>query len=247
MIQSKKKSYPDVAYADVRARCVACLHAARSVAQADLFELEWDGRAALVKDFSARPWIVRRLWSRAILAREVRALKHLQGIEGIPTLYALAGPEAFVMERLDAERLPHLRHGPPPDGYWERARRLLDQMHERGVAHGDLRRKNLLVGSNGEACLIDFATAIRRKNRGWGGWLHTQLFRRCRRIDQVTFARLKAYFAPDGLDAEERHWLASEPWYLIVGRFLKKRVYRLTKRRFWRDRIRKLWQDKDKE
>lgn len=227
----------EIPYPQLQARRGRCFHAGRSVAQADLYELEWEGRPALLKDFSGRPWLVRRFWGRAVIAREVRALRRLQGVAGIPRLYAIAGPEAFVMERLDATRMPHKSEAPPPEVFWRNARRLIDELHERGIGHGDLRRKNILVGPQGEAYLIDFATAFLRSGRSR---LSGAIFRRYRSVDRVTFARIKSTY-PKGaaLSAEEQGWLDDQPWYLTLPRLLKKRLYRLRKPRWWRDRLHK--------
>lgn len=229
-----------VPYASIRGKRGRCFHAARSMGQADLFEIEWEGRPALLKDFSDRPWFMRVWFSRFIAAREVRALTYLQGVPGIPQLYATAGSEAFIMERLDGVRLPKKDEAPPPPQFWERARTLMDQLHDHGVGHGDLRRKNILLGPGGEAFLIDFATASFRKGDGRAGGLANFIYRRYCRVDNVTFARIKASYGTVALDEEELGWLADEPWFLRVGRVLKKRVYRLRKGSFWSNRLHKL-------
>ncbi len=231
---------PDFPYDKVRARCDDPFHPARSPAQADLFALEWEGRAAVLKDFSARPWLIRQTWGRAIAGREVRVLRRLAGLEGVPELIGTAGPFAFLMQRLDAVRLPGRRLPPPPPEFWSNARRLLEEFHARGTTHGDLRRKNILVGPGGSAWLIDFATAIRRREGTPAAGLFDFFFKRARRIDRITYARIKASYAPELLDAEERRWLAEEPLDLRVGRWLKKNVYRLRKGRFWRRQIRRM-------
>ena len=209
------------------------------MAQADIHELPWEGRAALLKDFSGRPWWVRLVWSRRVMRREIRTLQSLEGVAGIPRVLALAGRNAFVLERLNATRMPKIwREAPPPPAFWINGRRLIEQLHARGVGHGDLRRKNILMGPGGEAYLIDFATALRHKPRGWNAWLINALLVRYQQVDRVTWARIKASYRSARLDEEERRWLAEEPWFLSLGRWLKKRVYRLRKPQWWRDRFR---------
>ena len=228
----------DIDYKTARERRGRLFHEGRSVAQADIYETDWEGRPALLKDFSDRPWLVRRWWGRAVLAREVRVLRDLNSVEGVPRLYATAGPEAFIMERLDATRMPGRKDPPPSPAFWANARRLIDQFHEQGIGHGDLRRKNILVGPHDEAYLIDFATTISCKSRG-SRWRRF-LYQRYRRIDRVTFARIKASYDPAGLDAVELDWLASEPLYLRAGRILKKTFFRFTKPKFYRKRAHRL-------
>jgi tRNA A-37 threonylcarbamoyl transferase component Bud32 len=219
-------STPDIPYPEARARRGAVFHAARSSAQADLYEYDWDGHPALLKDFNGRPGWVRRLWGGRVCAREARALNRLADLPGVPHLLATAGPYAFIMERIDAVRLPRRRHGRPSPRYWANARALLDRLHDAGVSHGDLRRKNLLIGPGDEAYLIDFATAARlRDDAGPEAALSRWFFHRIRRIDRVTFARIKASYDPSSLDVTERAWLAGQPWYLKAGRWLKRNVY----------------------
>lgn len=211
-----------------------CLHRGRSIAQADLYETQWQGRRAVLKDFSARPWWVRRWWGRAIAAREVRALNALDGIAGVPQLYCVVSPCAFLMERLQADRLPRRRDGKPQPEFWGRLRALVDAMHARGAAHGDLRLKNVLIGPDGQPYLIDFATAILIRKSGLTASISRFLFDRCVRIDRIKLARMRAYYDRESLTAEERLWLSGEPWYLKIGRLLKRRVYRLRKPEFRR-------------
>ena len=174
-------------------------------------------------------------------------LRRLPAIKGFPCLYAIAGPEAFVMERIEGTRIPRKRRGgAPPVEFWDRTRRLVEQLHDHGIAHGDLRLKNMLIGPEGEPYLIDFATAMGRRAGMRGGWLAGFLFERCRRVDQCSFARIKAIYEPDRLDDDERRWLEEIPLYLRIGRLFKKRVLRLKKRRYWRKRwirpVRRFWQ-----
>lgn len=230
---------PHLEIHEVRHARGACIHQARSVAQADVYIVDWEGCHAVLKDFSERPWIVRLIWSNWIMRRECTVLGLLQGLEGVPRLYARVGRSAFLMQRLQAHDLPNIykQEPPPADDFWLRLRRLIDEMHRRGVAHGDLRRKNILISDDGQPFLIDFATAMLRREHGALAPLTQWLFRIYRRIDRTTFARIKQSYPPHELDELEQHWLDNQPWYLTVGRLLKRRVYRLTKWEFWKKKL----------
>ena len=218
-----------------------CFHPARSVGQADLYYLSGRGEEWILKDFSARPAIVRLLLTRRVLRAETRALQSLSGIQGIPRFGGYVGRDAFLLERLDADRLPHLggEHGLTPE-FFDRAAALLGQMHGRGWSHGDLRRKNILVDRDLRPYLIDFATAI------YGGpgasFGRRWLFHRVARVDQITLARIKQSYLPQSLTKSELAALEAQPLSLRLGRWLKKKIYRPLKRRHRRElwgRIRK--------
>lgn len=240
----------DLPDADLPALRGELVHRGMSVAQADIYATNWQGQPAILKDFSTRPWLVRVIWSRRVAAREIDLLRRLDGLEWMPRLLATVGPEAFLMTRLPADRLPGRREPPPPPRFWSRARALIERMHARGIAHGDLRRKNLLIDKGYNPYLIDFATAIYRSaqvgpalgtaeappGRGWSEFA----FRRCRRIDRVTFARIKASYGAQ-LSEDEQRWLDEAPLDLRIGRWLKRYVYRLRKGKTWRKIGYKRW------
>ena len=221
-------SIPDIPQEEIQPLVGECIHPARSSFQADLYAVSWEGRPALLKDFSGRPWWVRRLWAPVAMGREFRVLRRLQGLEGIPRLLGRVGTHAILIERLAAQRLPRNREQPPPLEFFGRASELLARLHARGVGHGDLRRKNILIDQENRPYFIDFATALTAKP-GPAGSLSRFAFRRCAVIDLATLARIKSDFYPDALTPREKDFIDHAPWYLKMGRFLKKKVYRLKK------------------
>lgn len=112
---------------------------------------------------SAAPW-----WSRPlawILARrEIRGLKTVRGLKGVPQLIAT---DRHGLYRSWTEGTPlHLAR--PTDPKWYRsAHRILRDMRRLGVTHNDLAKpQNWLMTPDGEAAVIDFQLASVHRHRG---------------------------------------------------------------------------------
>lgn len=211
----------------------AWVHEGRRILQADVLGYEIGDTRIVVKDFARRPWFIRWFWGRWVLRREWRRLEQLQGIDGVPRLLGWVDCDAFAMEWIDAQRLPHRKDNQLGPEFFDRLRLLVEQMHARGVGHGDLRRKNILVGSDGKPHLVDFATAFvlgpSRRSRC--------LFEKICEIDRLTVLKLKEYYCPESLTESERSQLEAQPVALRIGRILRKKVYRPLKPR----RLRRRW------
>jgi len=96
---------------------------------------------------------------RAMLRRELRAYEKLHGVTGIPQCYGLFAGRYLAFEFIDARTF---RENPPTPGgpFFDRLFAIIEAVHERGVAHGDLMRKsNILVGEGEIPYLIDFGVA----------------------------------------------------------------------------------------
>jgi len=112
---------------------------------------------------SAAPW-----WSKPlawILARrEIRGLKTVRGIEGVPQLL-YTDRDGLYRSWTDGTPL-HLAR--PSDPKWYRtAHRILRDMRRMGVTHNDLAKpQNWLMTPEGEAAVIDFQLASVHRRRG---------------------------------------------------------------------------------
>jgi tRNA A-37 threonylcarbamoyl transferase component Bud32 len=216
------------------------LHAAGSVANADIYLLEDAGTPVVLKTFRRRPWLVRLCFSRWTLAHEVNVLRGLSGIPGIPAVWGRVGRDSFLMEYIRGPGpLRHRRELATADypdlEFLTRLRDLVAAMHDRGVSHGDLRRLNIVQGPGNRPYLIDFATAL--SAHGPLGPLRRRIADGMARADLFALAKLIASYDPALLSDAERQRLADIPWYLRLGRFLRKRVYgRLIKQKHWRER-----------
>jgi len=126
-------------------------------ANAQVFQVDGGGSSWVVKDFSARSFWVRHTIGRVLLGRELRALKRLAGIAGVPQ-------RAFRIDRfaIAAEFIPGQTVGQVPaelltTQFFLDLERLMNEVHARGVVHLDTRGSgNVLRQPDGKPALIDF-------------------------------------------------------------------------------------------
>jgi len=136
------------------------------------------------------------------LRREFRAYQRVDGIEGFPRCFGLFGDAHLVLEYVDGTLLKHTTPS-EPEILFEALRRAIDGMHERGVAHGDLKsRQNVMVTPSGSPVIIDLGTAIVRKT-GWHPLNHG-MFDYLSQIDRNGWVKLKygSYDRADELDRQ---------------------------------------------
>jgi predicted Ser/Thr protein kinase len=160
----------------------------------DVLLVEDGGRQIVVKDFGPRSAWVRASIGRWITAREVRALRALDGLAAVPRFLGSIDALAFAVEYRPGRRMSRKLAGRVPPDFLERLETALREMHRRGVAHLDLRhRSNVLVGENGEPILIDFGSAITFRPSGLlGRWLLPLLGR----LDRAALEKWRVRLTP---------------------------------------------------
>jgi serine/threonine protein kinase len=127
-----------------------------------VYVVDADGRSWVVKDFACRAFWVRCTIGRFLLGRELRALRRLAGIDGVPQ-------HAFRVDRdaIAAEFIPGTTLGQVPSeqmnaAFFVELERLLDAVHARGIVHLDTRGTgNMLRRPDGRPALIDFQASLR--------------------------------------------------------------------------------------
>ena len=105
--------------------------------------------------------------SRAAIRREADVYRRLQGIPGIPTCFGCLDDRYLVLEHVPGDTLHALQNQlANRENYFARLLETLRMMHDAGVAHGDLKRKqNILVGPGEQPYVIDFGIAVVAHNR----------------------------------------------------------------------------------
>lgn len=188
-----------------------------------------DARGVFVRrDLSASPWWLRfPAWRLA--RREARAISQLDGLETTPQLLGWDGV------RLDRSYLEGAAmYQKPPRGdlaYFRAARRLLQQVHRRGIAHNDLAKEaNWLVLADGRPAVIDFQLAVR-------GHPRSRWMRLLAREDLRHLLKHKRTYCPESLTPVERRVLKRHSWVRDAWFRTGKPVYRFVTRRLlkWED------------
>ena len=182
----------------------------------------------LVRDLSgARPGL-RRL-ARHLANREVRALRRLSGVSGVPSLLATTD-NAVIREWIEGQPMQVAK--PRELAYFSAAFSLLRKLHRLGVAHNDLAKEpNWLVTPDGLPALVDFQLALCSRRRG-------KLFRALAHDDLRHLLKHKRTYLPDRLTARERGILARPSCLSRFWRASGKPVYVFVTRRLlnWSDR-----------
>jgi RIO-like serine/threonine protein kinase len=187
-----------------------------------------DGASTTLRDLSAARWWLRWL-ARYLGRREVRALRRLQGIAGVPAVLQ-ADRTRIVRSWIDGQPMHVAR--PQDPAYFVAAMRLLRTLHAHDVAHNDLAKEpNWLVTADGAPALVDFQLALCSSRRG-------RLFRALAHDDLRHLLKHKRTYVPQGLTARERRILATPSMVSRAWMATGKPLYRFVTRRLlrWSDR-----------
>ncbi len=204
---------------------------ARSMGDADVFRLTLDDCCYLIKTYISRPRLIRWLLGRQCLRNEFNKLQLLQSLETVraPKPYALLDQDTLAVEFLrdtkplnTPETMPADRF--PTRDFFHELAAMLKTMHDAGISHGDLRRANILIDGTGRPYLIDFATTVQCSEKS-PPWCRaaSRLFINS---DNFSFAKITESFYPGLLGEHVLQCYYNPPWYIRLGRFLRRNIYR---------------------
>ncbi len=162
--------------------------APRNWTKAEVRREERDGRPVIVKDYSSRCWIVRRLFGRPSLHREAAVYQRLAHTPGVPACRGFEGPDALVLELAPGRPLSVIPPRSLPAAVFDALDEVLAGIHSRGVAIADLHRSNVLVDDAGAVHVVDFALGRVAASPSAPGFLVLQL----QKLDRHAAARLRA-------------------------------------------------------
>lgn len=152
-----------------------------------------------VKDFGSRSWWVRNLFGRWLLRRELRALRKLAGVDGVPAQAFRVDAFAIAARFVPGVTLDRAPREQMNEAFFLALESLFRQVHERGLVHLDSRgSSNLLATPQGRPAVIDFQAALRT------ALLPPPLRRVLEAVDMGGVYKNWLRHAPASLDAERR-------------------------------------------
>lgn len=171
--------------------------------KADIMALGETGTEMILKDFSGKGRLVRWFGSGQ-LRHERRALRRLAGIEGIPAVLGEIPPCGLLLQPMPGARITSWRRRTPEQiaSMLDRLDALVARIHERGIAHLDLRKRdNILVDDDGHPGVIDFNASVLFHP---GSLASRVVFPWLRRLDRAALLKWRSFLMPDHLTPSQR-------------------------------------------
>lgn len=172
----------------------------------------------IFKDFAARAFFVRHTVGRLLLGREVRALRRLEGLRGIPSQAFRVDALSMAARFVPGRALADTPDGPFSSEFLVALEALLQQVHARGLVHLDTRGGgNLLIGPDGAPGIIDFQAALSTR------WMPAALRRWFEDMDLSGIYKKWQRWQPDTLGPERLATLEQlnrwRRWWFLRGYF----------------------------
>ncbi len=174
------------------------------------------------------------LWlGRLSAAYESVLLGQVEDLEGVPRLRARLGRTVVVRDFVEGKPLE--RRSDVSDEFFPQLIRLIEQLHQRGIAYVDLEKAaNILKGEDGRPYLIDFQAAFYVPERFLG---QTSAVRCLRQLLQKAdlYHAMKHYrrSRPDQLGPHGVAQTRRKPWPVMLGNLLMA-PYKVLRRRILR-------------
>ncbi|HKQ62755.1 MAG TPA: hypothetical protein VJS92_15800 [Candidatus Polarisedimenticolaceae bacterium] len=196
----------------------------RNVTKADVLRVRHGTVELALKDYSARPWLVRTTLCRWLVRRECAAFDAARGVAGLPRFFGRLGPFTLATAWVEARPLAEFRYPPGPDPRcFERVSAILDELHACGVALWDLHHRDVLVGADA-IHLVDLATAWIAGPRA--GRLRRFVFALACDQDRVNLARMRARYTGGDVAAAAQDVGRRAALLHGLGRRLRQLVWR---------------------
>ena len=192
--------------------------------QGILFKLNLGGKSYLIKRAN-KSNVFLRYFNQRTLNRELEIYKKLKGIDGIPNCFGMTARCELILEYIEGQSYRDKQYELAGDeSFFQKLLDLILNMHNEGVAHGDLKRKdNILVNKDNEPFLIDFGTGISIDKPK--GQIRRPIFRFLKSTDLNAWIKHKFNRNYDGISEDDRRYYSPtliEKCYRIIRKIFVK-------------------------
>ncbi len=192
--------------------------------QGILFKLNLGGKNYLIKRAN-KSNVFLRYFNQRTLNRELEIYKKLKGIDGIPDCFGMTWRGELILEYIEGQSYREKQYELAGDeSFFQKLLDLILNMHNEGVAHGDLKRKdNILVNKDNEPFLIDFGTGISIDKPK--GQIRRPIFRFLKSTDLNAWVKHKYNRNYDGISEDDRQYYSPtliEKCYRIIRKIFVK-------------------------
>ena len=223
-------AFQSLSYQELRDCTIEVLKKAEST-RADVLLIESHGDKAILKDYSGSNKGFRLFIAPLLVYREIRALRILDEVRGVPGFIRKLSRQTFLIEFIPAKRMCAVKEGINWVQFIPRVEALVNALHKKGVVHGDLRNvTNILVAPQQRPVFVDFVSAVHCGHRF--NIFSLILFKLCLPIDHGAMFKLKKKYAPQLITPEEHHRYANPGRIETVARWLSVRIRNLVQRIF---------------
>jgi hypothetical protein len=163
-------------------------------------------------------WGLPMRWLGAMVANhEIRILRKLQGIAGIPEFLGTLGTNGYIHAFVPGCDLSPDCH--PDAAFFRELQDLLAAIHARHVAYVDAnKRENILYGEDHRPWLIDFQISFNcRKNQN-DNYLARAILKRLQAEDLYHYYKHKTRLAPEICTRDDFARANHQSWYIRVHR-----------------------------
>jgi RIO-like serine/threonine protein kinase len=189
-----------------------------------IWRIEENGVRAIVKDFRFNGFLFRNTVGRFLIWREAKAYRRLKGLKGIPTLYRSIDGIALVIEEIrgrDIEPLEIISR--LSEDFYKDLRLLIEKIHNRGIAHCDLKRApNIILGNDGKPYIVDWAASISRHEFRFFPLRY--IYERFIQDDLNTITKLKLKYCPERVTPKEKSKYTKRSKAEIIIRTIKDKI-----------------------
>ena len=208
-------------FQEYRSEVLACLKSSRKLNirgyQGNIYAAQIGDKKVLIKSAAGQGiavWI-----NRWMLRREYNTYRRLDGVAGIPRCFGFFLNRYLVLEHVEGQTMREAKIA-DQETFLVEMLNIIKAVHSRGVAHGDLKRKdNILITRDSKPYLIDFGVSAVRKrgfrplNYFWHGFCHQHDFN----------AWLKHKYGRDLVDMSPEDARLYRPlWIERLSRIIKK-------------------------